>query len=78
MMRWKYNILSALDYFDSIAYPYDDRMDEAITIIKKFQKKGRWGPGKQMAVKISFPLNKPREGSPFNTLRALRVLQMYD
>lgn len=75
--RWKYNILSALDYFQSINYPYEIRMEDAIGIIQNKHKKGYWNKGKQMSGKRFFSLNKPRQPSEFNTLRALRVLKQY-
>jgi hypothetical protein len=76
--RWKYNILSALDYFRSINHPFDDRMYDAIEIIKQREKKGFWPKGKQMSGKKFFDLDPPRKPSSFNTLRALRVLKLYD
>ncbi len=75
--RWKYNILSALDYFHTIKYPYDDGMADAISILKKKQKNGYWNKGKQMSGKKYFSINTPRQPSEFNTLRALRVLKYY-
>lgn len=75
--RWKYNILSALDYFRYIDYPFDDRMSEAIEIVKQREKNGFWSKGKQMSGKNYFNLDQPRSPSRFNTLRALRVLQNY-
>ncbi len=76
--RWKYSILSALDYFRSINHPFDERMSDAIEIVKQRQKNGFWPKGKQMSGKKFFDLDPPRKPSKFNTLRALRVLKMYD
>jgi hypothetical protein len=76
--RWRYNILSALDYFQMNKTPYDERMEDALEIIRDKEMKGRWNSGKQLAGKIFFPLNESRKPSPFNTLRALRVLKLYD
>ncbi|MHA2503800.1 MAG: hypothetical protein ACXAE3_13145 [Candidatus Kariarchaeaceae archaeon] len=75
--RWKYNILTALDYFASINHPYDHRMEEAIEIVKQKEKKGRWYQGKQMGGPTFFSTNIAHQGSPFNTVRALRVIRKY-
>lgn len=75
--RWRYNILSALDYFQSINFPYDVRMVDALEIIRHKEKNGFWPKGKQLSGKKYFPLDPPRSVSSFNTLRALRVLKTY-
>ncbi|MFB6088356.1 MAG: hypothetical protein ABEK36_01105 [Candidatus Aenigmatarchaeota archaeon] len=75
--RWRYNILSALDYFRSIYFPYDDRMADALKIVKNREKKGFWPKGRQLSGDVYFKLDVPRKPSFFNTLRALRVLKTY-
>lgn len=76
--RYKYNILSALDYFRSIKHEKDERMIDAIEQIKVKEKKGYWLKGKQMSGKKHFSLNQPRKPSEWNTLRALRVLKWWN
>jgi hypothetical protein len=75
--RWRYNILSAMDYFQSIGFPYDERMEDALEIIRHKEKKGFWSKGKQISGLKYFSLDPPRSVSSFNTLRALRVLIAY-
>lgn len=75
--RWRYNILSALDYFQMIGLDYDSRMKDAINIIKKKENNGKWSQGKPIQGQKFFSLDSGR-GSSFNTLRALRVLKKYD
>lgn len=75
--RWKYNILTALDYFQSINIPYDSRMHDALQLIIDKGHHGFWYKGKQMSGKKFFSLTKPREYCAFNTLRAHRVLNAY-
>ncbi|RLI66764.1 MAG: hypothetical protein DRO88_00845 [Promethearchaeia archaeon] len=75
--RWKYNILTALDYFQSVEVPYDSRMQDALRIIQNKGRDGFYYQGKQMSGKKFFPLGKPRAYSAFNTLRAQRVLKAY-
>lgn len=76
--RWRYNILSVLDYFQSIKFPYDTRMKDALDIIRNKEKKGYWFKGNQLAGQTYFNLDLPRKPSYFNTLRALRVLKTYE
>jgi hypothetical protein len=75
--RWKYNVLSALDYFRSINHPVDERMEDAIEIVKGKERRGFWYQGKQMSGKRFFSINQPRKPSEWNTLRALRVLNWW-
>ena len=75
--RWKYNILSALDYLRSINFQYDERMEDAIELVTKKSSRGYWKQGKQMAGSTFFNLNQPRKPSEWNTLRALRVIKKY-
>jgi hypothetical protein len=76
--RWKYDILRAMEYFASVKYPYDQRMEEAITIIKNKMKKDRtWGLGSAHVGLRHFKLEQ-KASSRWNTLRALYVLKMYE
>ena len=41
--RWHYNILRALDYFQNAGYPYDERLQDALDVLKaKRLPDGRW------------------------------------
>jgi hypothetical protein len=76
--RWKYDILRCLDYFQSVDAPSDERMQEAISIIiKKQRKNGRWGINQKHAGLIHFDIEQSGEDSRWNTLRILRVLKKY-
>ena len=76
--RWKYDILRAMEYFASIHYPYDQRMEEAMTIIKKKMKKdGTWGQGSAHGGLIHFKMEQGAS-SRWNTLRALSIMKSYD
>jgi hypothetical protein len=76
--RWKYNILTALDYFQSENHPYDERFEDAINLIIKKGKQGKWPKGSKHSGKIWFNMEEGREPSRWNTLRALRVLQWWE
>jgi hypothetical protein len=67
-----------MDYFRSIEFVFDERMQDALELIKKKEKNGYWPKGTQMTGKKFFSLDPPRKPSAFNTLRALRVLKKYD
>lgn len=76
--RWYYDILKAMDYFQFASVTYDNRMEEAIEIIKsKRNKDGLWKLPANHPGQRHFDMEKPGEPSRWNTLRALRVLKYY-
>jgi hypothetical protein len=75
--RWKYDVLRALFYFASIRYPHDARMDEGLTLLKDSMQKGYLNKGSTYTGRIHFPMETSKVGR-MNTLRGLRVLQIYD
>ena len=74
--RWKYDAFRALEYFQSSQHPYDERMEEAFTLLHKKFKKGYIGVGAKYPGLIHFPLESTKAGR-FNTLRALKILKFY-
>ena len=59
--RWYYDIMRALDYFQECRPPRDERMEEAIAIIKKKRRKdGRWPLQNRHAGRTFFEMEKPR------------------
>ncbi len=75
--RWKYDILKALEFFASIKYPYDPRLDEALDELKSHMKGPLSRRGSQHSGLIHFTLEEETYGR-FNTLRMLKVLKEYD
>jgi len=76
--RWKYDILRALEYFSSIHHPYDDRMEEAIDIIRnKMKTDGTWGLETAHSGLTHFKMEHGKS-SRWNTMRALSILKNYD
>ncbi len=75
--RWRYKVLSALDYFQTINHPYDERFSDAIDTILKKEKNGKWPLQQAIPGKIWFKMEEARKLSRWNTLRALRVLQWW-
>jgi len=73
--RWRYDFVRGLDYFRSCNAPKDDRMIDAIELLKFKQKPdGRWVMNTGMTGKKFFDIEKAGQPSRWNTLRALRVL----
>ena len=77
--RWKYDILRALDYFQSANVKWDDRMSDAIMVImSKRNKNGTWNVQAKHPGKVHFEMEKAGRPSRWNTLRALRVLKHFN
>lgn len=76
--RWHYDILRALDYFQSVNAPRDPRLADAIDIVRGRQDEdGRWPLHHSYRGKTYFELERVGEPSRWNTLRALRVLKWW-
>ena len=76
--RWHYDILRALDYFQTVAAPRDPRLADAIDIVKGTQfEDGRWSLQNSYRGKTYFELERVGAPSRWNTLRALRVLKWW-
>jgi hypothetical protein len=77
--RWRYDILSALDYLQNSKTKWDDRMQHAIAILlKKRNKNGTWNLQAKHPGQTHFDMEKAGKPSRWNTLRALRVLKHFD
>lgn len=77
--RWYYDILKALDYFQSAKVPFDERMHEAISHLQnKRQKDGRWKLAAAHPGQVHFKMESAGKPSRWNTLRAMRVFKAYD
>jgi len=77
--RWHYDILRALDYFQAADAPRDERLAEAIDIVRNARgDDGRWSLQHAWKGKTYFQMERLAEPSRWNTLRALRVLKWWD
>jgi hypothetical protein len=77
--RWHYDILRGLDYFQAVNAPRDERLGEAIEIVRNRQSAdGRWCLENSYRGKTYFELEHVGAPSRWNTLRALRVLKWWD
>jgi hypothetical protein len=77
--RWHYDILRALDYFQAVGAPRDERLVEAIAIVRQGRREdGRWSLQHSYKGKTYFELERLGAPSRWNTLRALRVLKWWN
>ncbi len=77
--RWHYDILRALLYFCEAGEPYDDRMEDALGVLRGARRPdGTWPVQNKYAGEVFFNMERTGGPSRWNTLRALRVLQAYD
>ena len=76
--RWKYNILRALDHFQAVQAPWDERMQDALgVLVGKRKPEGRWPAVAGHPGQVHFTMEKPRAPGRWNTLLALRVIKAY-
>jgi hypothetical protein len=77
--RWHYDILRALDYFQAVNADRDQRLAEAIEIVRKGRgEDGRWSLQHSYKGKTYFELERLGAPSRWNTLRALRVMKWWE
>lgn len=77
--RWKYDALSALDFFQHSKTPWDKRMQPAIDLLlKKRNKNGTWNVQAKHPGQLHFEMEKAGKPSRWNTLRALRILKHFE
>ncbi|AKA34280.1 hypothetical protein [Flagellimonas lutaonensis] len=76
--RWRYDILSALDYFQYAGSEWDERMQPAIDeLLNKRNKDGTWNVQAKHPGQTHFDMEKAGRPSRWNTLRAFRVLRHF-
>jgi hypothetical protein len=76
--RWHYDILRALDYFRASNAPRDERLSEAIAIVRaRAAPDGRWPLRYAYKGQTYFSLERVNAPSRWNTMRALRVLKWW-
>ena len=76
--RWRYDILRALDYFQSAGIGYDARIQDGVDVLmKKRRKDGTWPLQAKHPGQTHLDMEQTGKPSRWNTLRALRVLKKY-
>lgn len=77
--RWHYDVLRAPDYFRAAGDPRDQRMNEAIDLLRsKQQPDGTWLLENTHSGAVHFALEGDGRPSRWNTLHALRVRRWYE
>jgi hypothetical protein len=78
--RWHYDFLRALDYFQGVKTPLDERMQAAVSLLleKRRGEDGLWVLNKPWAGRVHFPIEETGKPSRWNSLRALRVLKWWN
>ncbi len=78
--QWHYDVLRALDHFQAAAAPRDERLAEAIDLLRsKRRPDGRWNlEHRYDRARHWFQMERLRRPSRWNTLRALRVLRWWE
>ena len=77
--RWQYDVLRALDYFQSAKAARDERLEDAIALLlSKRKADGRWQAYRGPSGLVFFEMEKAGEPGRANTMRALRVLRWWE
>lgn len=77
--RWHYDVLAALDYFQACGVGPDERLNEAIDLLRsKRNRDGLWPLQNRHRGKSFFEMERVGNPSRWNTLRALRVLKWWE
>ena len=77
--RWHYDILVALDYFQDCGAEKDERLFDAVALLKsKRRNDGCWNLQNRHPGKTYFEMEQVGQASRWNTLRALRVLKWWE
>jgi hypothetical protein len=77
--QWHYDVLRGLAYFWSVGGRPDERIAEAVELLRDKQTDdGRWLMDQVYGGQVHFAFEGEGEPSRWNTLRALRLLRWYD
>lgn len=77
--RWYFDYLRCLDYFQQARVEKDERMSDAIDLLKEKQgAEGLWKLEGKHRNKVYFEMEKPGKESRWITLKALRVLKWWE
>ncbi len=77
---WRYDFLRALDHFQAVRAPRDERLQDPINLLfSRRSDDGRWPEyGVGTTGSLWFQMETPGQASRWNTLRALRVLKWWN
>ena len=76
--RWHYDILRGLECFRQSGAPCDERMKDALNVLRGIRRQdGTWPVQNRYAGEVFFHMERTGGPSLWNTLRVLRVLKAY-
>lgn len=76
--RWHYDVLRGLDCLAAAGVSRDERMDEALTLVRRRRRPdGRWSGNRSYPGVTYVPVERPGEPNPWLTVIAERVLLAY-
>lgn len=77
--RWYYNVLRGLVYFARAGAAYDERLEDAMALLKSRRREdGAWPRQHKYPGRSFFEMEKVSGPSRWNTLRALKVLKWWE
>jgi len=77
--RWYFDIMRCLDHFQEKRIKHDNRINDAMALLRKKQtSEGFWKLEKRYPARSFFEMEKVGKESRWNTLRALRILKWWD
>lgn len=76
--QWKYDVLTALDYFQESKVHYDKRLEDAIELVKSKSKDGYVNNFRGQSGKIWFIMETVGKPSRYNTLRWQRIMKWWE
>lgn len=75
--QWHYDVLRGLDFFQAADAPRDERLSDAIGLVERKRRQGRWPLQNRHTGRVWFEMEEVGKPSRWNTLRALRVLRWW-
>jgi len=76
---WHFDALRGLTYFAAVDAPRDDRLADAITLVRKRRRPdGRWTVNARASGQVHFELEPAGRPSRWVTLHCLRILRWWD
>ncbi len=76
-VRWKYDILRCLDYFQSEKVAYDPRMGDALALVTAGLRRNGYVSAYSQPGKVYPEVKALMDGRKWNTLRVLRIEKQY-
>jgi len=76
--QWHFDVMRGLEHFAAVGAPRDERLGDAVEVIRRAQRKDGTWPGYTAYAGRTWFRMEPAGPSRWNTLRALRVLRWWE